>query len=75
MKNEQTLNKLKKFELGISEQKNAKGGYAPSCTNSIISIGRRHSIWGEVEVRRPIRRMSIVNNGVMTKGGSRRIGG
>ena len=59
MKNEQTLNTLKKFELSSADQQKAKGGYAPNGLYNFIELGKKSSIWGEVEVRRPIKKNSV----------------
>ena len=75
MKKEQTQSKLKKFELSQLEQQKSKGGYAPVGIGDFIQIRRKSSIWGEVEVRRPLRKNSIDNItgfGRPSRGGMRR---
>ena len=58
---EQTQSKLKKFELSQLDQQKSKGGYAPVGIGDFIQIRRKSSIWGEVEVRRPISKNSVNN--------------
>lgn len=75
MKKEQTQSKLKKFELSQLEQQKSKGGYAPVGIGDFIQIRRKSSIWGEVEVRRPLRKNSIDSTtgfGRPNRGGMRR---
>ncbi len=75
MKKEQTQSKLKKFELSQLEQQKSKGGYAPVGIANFIQIRRKSSIWGEVEVRRPLHKNSINNItgfGKPNRGGMRR---
>ena len=49
------LSKFKAFELAKKQQKEVKGGMKSKDNLQILSfIAPKMSIWGEVEVRRPI---------------------
>ena len=50
------LSKFAAFELDVKEQKNTKGGFKSKENLFDFSfLTPKHSIWGEVEVRRPIK--------------------
>ncbi len=76
MKDTNTLEQLKKFEISDTEQKGIKGGYAPSGFHDFLFIRKKMNIWGEVEVRKPIYMPDTINSTNMAgqrRGGAVRI--